>query len=52
MFGEEGGDGFHDGYLFVFAELGVEGKREDLGGGLFGMGEVAGLVAEVSEAGL
>ena len=39
-------DGFDDGVLLVFAELGVDGEGEDFGGGAFGVGEVAGFVAE------
>jgi hypothetical protein len=38
--------------LFVVAQFGVEGKGEDFGGGAFGVGEVAGFVAEVFERGL
>ena len=50
--GVEGADGFDDGLLFVVAEFGVDGQGEDFGGGAFGVGEVAGLVAEVFERGL
>ena len=42
----EAADGFDDRLHFVFAEAGVHGQREDLGGGAFGVGEVAGFVAE------
>ena len=45
-------DGVDDGLLLVVAELGVDGQGEDFGGGLFGVGEVAGFVAEVFERGL
>ena len=38
--------------LFVFAEFGVEGKGEDLGGGALGLGEVSGTVAEEGKRGL
>ena len=48
----EGADGLDYGLLLVFAEFGVEGEGEDLGGGGFGVGEVAGLVAEGFEGGL
>jgi hypothetical protein len=41
----EGGDGVDYGALFVFAELGVDGESQDLGGGGLSHGEIAGLVA-------
>ncbi len=50
--GVEGADGVDDGLLFVVAEFGVDGEGEDFGGGAFGVGEVAGFVAEVFEGGL
>ncbi len=51
-FGIKSADGFDYGVLFVFAEFGVEGEGEDFGGGAFGVGEVAGAVAEGGESGL
>ena len=50
--GVEGADGVDDGLLLVVAEFGVDGQGEDFGGGAFGVGEVAGFVAEVFERGL
>ncbi len=38
--------------MFVFAEFGVEGQGEDLGGGAFGFGKVSGVIAEGCEGGL
>ena len=46
----EAADGFDDGLLFVVAEFGVDGEREDFGGGALGLGEVARAVAEVAES--
>ncbi len=50
--GVEGADGGDDGLLLVVAEFGVEGEREDFGGGAFGFGEVAGVVPEEAKRGL
>ena len=50
--GVKGADGFDDGLLLVVAEFGVDGQGEDFGGGALGVGEVAGLVAQVFERGL
>ena len=50
--GIESADGVDDGLLFVVAEFGVDGEGEDFGGSTFGVGEVAGFVAEFFEGGL
>ena len=47
--GVEAADSVDHGLLFVVAEFGVDGQGEDFGGGALGVGEVAGLVAEVFE---
>lgn len=41
---------FDHAVLFASFQFGVDGERENFGGGLFGVGEVAGLVAEGGEA--
>jgi hypothetical protein len=50
--GVEAADGFDYGLLFVVAEFGVDGQGEYFGGGEFGLGKIAGLIAEVMECDL
>ncbi len=48
----EVGDALHHGALLRFGEFGEQGQGEDFLGGALGLGEVAGAISEVGEAGL
>ena len=50
--GVKGADGGDYDLLLVVAQFRVERQGEDFGGGTLGLGEVARLVAEVTERGL